>query len=93
MALGTADLPCPEEPVLQGVHACQLEVEESILHLIRPVAGIIERRAVAAVLRTVSDTPNEQTAVVDSVTKLARNRDTEVLSAAMRDMSLTLICW
>lgn len=77
-------LPGPEEPIAESIHTCLREVQQSSLCVVIPKARIREERAIRRSTSTTPNTIDEQAAVVNRITELARDRDTECLARLVK---------
>lgn len=70
-------LPGPEPPILCGVHTCKREITEPILECLIPVLPIDKSRAIPRICSRVPDTQDEQATVVNPITELTGDSDSE----------------
>ena len=68
-------LPCPEEPILQGIHAGESKLKDAILRGLVPRRGILPNGAITPICRGAPYAMQEQATVIIPITEFPSNRD------------------
>ena len=70
-------LPSPEERILEGIHASQRKIEQSILYSLVPIPPVVPEWTIRVRGSVWLDAPHVETTIVDGIAIFPRNGDTK----------------